>query len=366
MTFLGRGRRPVKDRAPENTTEAGEAVEETAETAPLSAAERRAAEAKEKARKAAELAELAEQAAKEAAEAAAALDEADDRDEDGPEAAETTEDSKDSKGSNDADEPGEDAPEADAKAEDDSEADDSEEESGEPEKAESAETVELSKKADPEDAKDSADSEDSEDEPEASSKSEKAEKSEKSEKGEDSGGGKKPLRRRVRVAAPAGGSRALVSLALVAVLVAAGVGWLWTQKSNLDATQDATKQATYAATQAAQSISSYDYRTVDADMRRATGYATGQFRKEFEQQAERVRTLAPQEQAMVTGTAVKTAVEEMSPTKGTVLVFLNQQTVKSTQTDKSGQPQRLPSQFTLRMSMTKVGDRWLASKVEVL
>ncbi|MFC5754694.1 hypothetical protein [Actinomadura rugatobispora] len=291
----------------------------------VESAERRAAEAKEKARRAAELAELAEQAAREAAEAAAALEAGEKAAAD--EAAEAAE--------------AVDKDEAEAGAEADDKA---AEEETEPVVSGAAAKPDLVKP-----------------EPEAGTTTESEPEPKIKAKIKDTDGEKR--RRRVRVPLPAGGSRRLVVLGLVAVLGAAGVGWLWTKKSQLDATETATRQATYAATQAAQSISSYDYRTVDSDMRKATAYATGDFRKQFETQAERVRTLAPQQQAMVTGTAVKTAVEDISPDSGTVLVFLNQQTVKNSE---KGEAQRLPSQFTLRLAMTKVGERWLVSKVEVL
>ena len=337
-------------------------------------AERRAAEAREKARRAAELAELAEQAAREAAEAAAALqaDEAAGAD-GGPEAGEP--------GTPEDDRPEDDRPEdategaAEGAAEEEPEAGSEDGAGGsekKPEKAEeksepvvsgAAAKADLAKPA--EDAENAGDTEDAGSDSGGEDDSEAADKPRprlilgKSKPEE----GRKRRLPRIRVAAAAGGSRRLVALSVVAVVAAAGVGWLWMKKSAIDATETAGKQAAYAATQAAQSISSYDYRTVDSDMRRATAYATGDFRKQFEAQAQRVRTLAPQQQAMVTGTAVKTAVEEISPDKGTVLVFLNQQTVKNSE---KGEPERLPSQFTLRMSMTKVGDRWLVSKVEVL
>jgi Mce-associated membrane protein len=315
-------------------------AEDDRKTGATSVAERRAAAAKEKARRAAELAELAEQAAREAAEAAAEAEAADVEDEKPDTDAEDAQVTQD---------------EAEADTEVQTETGDDEAEDDEKAAVSASAKPDLVKADKAADEADEAESEESA--PKTATEDEKHEKHEKHAKAR---------RRRVPVPLPREGSRKLVVLGLVAVLGLAGVGWLWMKKSELDATEAASKQAAYAATQAAQSISSYDYRTVESDMRKATDYTTGGFRKQFETQAERVRTLAPQQQAMVTGTAVKTAIEDISSTKGTVLVFLNQQTVKTTQTDKNGQPQRLPSQFTLRMHMTKVGDRWLASQVEVL
>ncbi|GAA2447101.1 hypothetical protein GCM10010191_75360 [Actinomadura vinacea] len=330
-------------------------------------AERRAAEAKEKARRAAELAELAEQAAKEAAEAAAALE----TDEPEPEDDEPTAEKTKSVVSRAAAKPELVKPEPEPDAEPEPETKAKAEPVPDPE---SEPDTDLDSKAGTESDAEPETEDGAEDEAELEDEAEAEDGSEKDADGADDdgkavkkkaakvGAGRRAFGR-PRVSVPGGGLRGLVPLGLVAVLAATGVGWMWMKKSEMDATETATRQATYAATQAAQSISSYDYRTVDADMRKATAYATGGFRKQFETQAERVRTLAPQQQAMVTGTAVKTAVEDISPESGTVLVFLNQQTVKNSE---KGEAQRLPSQFTLRLAMTKVGDRWLVSKVEVV
>lgn len=149
-------------------------------------------------------------------------------------------------------------------------------------------------------------------------------------------------------------------LILVNLVLAGFMAWLFVSNAQADQIKDARKQATFAATQAAQDLSSYDYRTLDSDFRRAAGHTTGPFRTQFETESARVKSNAQQQQIVVEGTAIKTGIEEASEKKAVALVFLNQQTVKTSSA------QRLPSQFTLRLSMTKVGERWLVEKLQVL
>ncbi|RAY15165.1 hypothetical protein DPM19_10585 [Actinomadura craniellae] len=162
---------------------------------------------------------------------------------------------------------------------------------------------------------------------------------------------------------PRAGVQVLVVLGLVTAALAAAVVWLFLQQRELAATEKSVRQASYAASRAAEDLSSYDYRTIDSDLRRATGHTTGSFRRQFEALVPRTKASAVQQQAQVKGTAIRAAVEDAAPGRMVALVFLNQQTVKaaSTKTD-----QMLPDQHTLRLTMIKVGDRWLVSKLEVL
>jgi Mce-associated membrane protein len=128
------------------------------------------------------------------------------------------------------------------------------------------------------------------------------------------------------------------------------------------AEQKAVQQVTVAAKQAAEDLSSYDYRTIDADLKRATEHTTGRFRGDFTAMTSQVKPSATQRQAVVQGTAVRTAVEsvDVEGNKAIALVYLNQTSAMGS----SGQ--RTPNQFTLRMVMTKVGDRWLVSGLQML
>lgn len=180
------------------------------------------------------------------------------------------------------------------------------------------------------------------------------------------GAGRKAAGRRLAIPVLRTGTAVVAILALVVAALGAATVRLWLERGDLNAVQAAVGEAGPAATQAAQDMSSYDYRTLDSDLRTATGHTTGKFRKEFEAQTARVKSIAPQQQAMVTGQVQKMGIEKASPDRVIALVFLNQQTVKATDVAKGDRAQRLPSQFTLRMTMQKVDGRWLVADLDVL
>ncbi|MFC9971214.1 hypothetical protein ACFVH6_09990 [Spirillospora sp. NPDC127200] len=153
------------------------------------------------------------------------------------------------------------------------------------------------------------------------------------------------------------------ALTAVIVLLAAALAWiLVTMGGTSPKTGDdgEIKSVTFAAGRAAQDLSSYDFRTIDADLKRAAGHTTGKFKTEFEKQIGQVKPSATQQQTVVEGTAVKTAVESVDGDRAVALVYLNQQTAKG------ATAQRTPSQYTLRMTMQKIEDRWLVAELQMI
>ncbi|MBA9001314.1 hypothetical protein [Thermomonospora cellulosilytica] len=151
-----------------------------------------------------------------------------------------------------------------------------------------------------------------------------------------------------------------VVLLTLAVLLGAAAGWLWVQDNRLANAEEARKQVMFAAAQAAQDLSSYDYRTVDSDLRRAAAHTTGKFKDEFARTTPQVKANAARQQVVTEGIALKTGVERVDGDEAVAIVFLNQETAKA------ATAQRLPSQFRLRLTMRKVDGRWLVEKLEVL
>ncbi|MFD0850848.1 hypothetical protein ACFQ07_01255, partial [Actinomadura adrarensis] len=168
-------------------------------------------------------------------------------------------------------------------------------------------------------------------------------------------------RRKRRLTRPALGVKSITLIAVNLVLVGA-LGWLVTEARALEAEEKAIAQVTFQAKQAAEDLSSYDYRTIDADLKRATDHTTGNFRNEFSGMTGSVKPSATSRQAVVEGTAVRTSVEsvESGGRKAIVLVYLNQ----TSAVGSTGA--RTPSQYTVRMVMQKVGDRWMVSQLNML
>ncbi|MCP2343342.1 hypothetical protein [Actinomadura rupiterrae] len=156
-------------------------------------------------------------------------------------------------------------------------------------------------------------------------------------------------------------SMAVWLLIAVNILLVGGLSWLLIAKSGQSGGSDKeTKAVQFAATRAAEDISSYDYRTIDSDLKRAAGHTTGNFKTQFDQQISQVKTSAQQQQAVVEGQAVKTAVENVDGDKAIALVYLDQTTAKQASAS------RTPNQYTLRMVMKKVKGQWMVSDLQML
>jgi Mce-associated membrane protein len=170
--------------------------------------------------------------------------------------------------------------------------------------------------------------------------------------------------RRARPSRPSAGTQILVLLALVALVLAIAVVSLRHRGNELRATDSGGQKAMFAAATAAQDLSSYDYRTLESDIKTAAAQTTGQLRADYEKQAQAIIATARQQQVVVNAQTVKSGVVSASSGEVVVLVFLNRTTSK-TGGSAAGQ-QRTPDQLRLLMTMKKVGDRWLVAKVDVM
>lgn len=174
------------------------------------------------------------------------------------------------------------------------------------------------------------------------------------------------LRPRSRVAA-AGRSvvamrppyQVFVVLVLLVAAVSVGVILLINQNNRLQAVEDARRDALAAAQSHAEELLSYDYRTIEADVDRAAAATTGNFRKEYVGTFENVLfEQAKNTHAVVDAQVRAASVVRATPDQAVVLLFVNQATTKKTADEtKIDQPR-------VQMTLKKVGDKWLVSKVE--
>jgi hypothetical protein len=160
------------------------------------------------------------------------------------------------------------------------------------------------------------------------------------------------------------GTQILVLLGLVALVLATAVAGLQNRGSELRAADDGAQKAMYAAATAAQDLSSYDYRTLESDIKTAASQTTGQLRTDYEKQAQAIMATARQQQVVVNAQTVKSGVVTATPDQVVVLVFLNRTTSK-TGGSSAGQ-QRTPDQLRLLMTMKRAGGRWLVAKIDVM
>ena len=134
--------------------------------------------------------------------------------------------------------------------------------------------------------------------------------------------------------------------------------------------QDAVKvrharsAAMAAATVTAGDVLSYDYRTLDADVARAQADATGVFAAQYRDTAAALKQQAAQTRAIVQATPSRPGVVSATADEVVVLVFVDQASVRQVAGAKT--PTTRIDQSRVRMTMTRVGDRWLVSQLAAL
>lgn len=139
--------------------------------------------------------------------------------------------------------------------------------------------------------------------------------------------------------------------ALAAVSVAAAI-WAW-QAGDDTAVEDATSSAQSAAEQAIEPLLSYDYKTLEADQKRAQGYLTADYRKDYDQLFGVIADNAPSTQTKVVADAFASAIVRSGKERVDVLIFVDQLTTNKV----TPEPTTYKNQVTV--TMQKVGEDWL-------
>jgi Mce-associated membrane protein len=104
---------------------------------------------------------------------------------------------------------------------------------------------------------------------------------------------------------------------------------------------------------------SYNYKTIDAQAAQIEGLLTGSFKDEFSQAMDKdIKPLAVKNQTVVQARVSDLGVMRSGPRTVTVLAFVNQA--------KIGADEKQPAvdQNRVIATMSKVGDRWLVSRVQ--
>lgn len=153
----------------------------------------------------------------------------------------------------------------------------------------------------------------------------------------------------------------LAVLVLLVLAASVAVVFLKLENNRLDAVDQARRDALAAAQSHAEELLSYDYRTIEDHVDRAASDATGNFREEYVKTFESALIEQAKNQEAVVKARVRAAsVVEAQPERAVVLLFVNQATTNKEADDtKVDQPR-------VRMTLDKVGDRWLVSEVESL
>ncbi|MGC5255576.1 hypothetical protein ACPXCG_04425 [Gordonia sp. DT218] len=169
--------------------------------------------------------------------------------------------------------------------------------------------------------------------------------------------------RRARVRAALTGRRTrrifTVVVTLVAIVGVALAGWFgmeWKQARDVDNAATAAKSV---AEQYAVSLTSVSADSVDKDFATVLGGATGGFKDMYAKSSAQLRQLLVDNKADAQGKVIASGIQSATTDKVVVLLFIDQ-TVRNAST-----PEPRIDRSRVVMTMDKVGDRWLASKVDL-
>ncbi|MFC6578409.1 hypothetical protein ACFQBS_16930 [Planomonospora parontospora] len=109
---------------------------------------------------------------------------------------------------------------------------------------------------------------------------------------------------------------------------------------------------------------SYDHRTIEQDLARAAGYATGELTEHYRRLSTTLAPTARRQQAVQSVAVSGAAVESAGSDRVEVLLFMNVSTVKTPAGEKA--PRRQVSQSRARFVMVKKGSRWLVAELSTL
>lgn len=151
----------------------------------------------------------------------------------------------------------------------------------------------------------------------------------------------------------------LVAVLLFTVLVGA-LGFLgWRQYEQYRITV-ASAAALQAAKDYALVLTTLDARHIDDNYRKSLDGATGEFKDAYSQGASQLRQVLIDNKASGTGVVVAAAVKSATLDQIEVLLFVDQSITNAQN------PSPRIDRNRIDMTMDKVGDRWLAGKVEIL
>ena len=152
-----------------------------------------------------------------------------------------------------------------------------------------------------------------------------------------------------------------VAVLVVALVASAGVAaWLYFSQYRPDQQIDAavSKTALDAATNGTVALLSYSPDSLDKDFASAKSHLTGDFLSYYTQFTEQIVTPAAQQKSVkTTASVVRASVSELHPNSAVVLVFVNQTVI-------IGQDAPTDTASSVRVTLDKVGDRWLISKFD--
>ncbi|MFE3447751.1 hypothetical protein ACFXJ8_02350 [Nonomuraea sp. NPDC059194] len=159
-----------------------------------------------------------------------------------------------------------------------------------------------------------------------------------------------------------------IAIAAVLAVAVAFVGWvslrMHGELDELRGGRAAGEQAMAAARTLAPDLLSYNYRTIDDDLDRAQALTTGELTHRFTELRTSLVPRATEQRTVQEVTVAGAAVQDATPDRVSVLLFVNMGTTKQAHGD--AQPRQQVIQNRVRFVMVKDGSRWLVGDLSTL
>ncbi|WP_280367498.1 hypothetical protein [Nocardia wallacei] len=148
----------------------------------------------------------------------------------------------------------------------------------------------------------------------------------------------------------------LVVLLVVAVVFAVVFGW---KLDNRNDRTDAGRAALTAAQNYAVALTSIDWSHLDPDIATVLNGATGEFKDMYRKSADQLKPMLLQANSVSKGRVVAASIQSASETRAVIMLFVDAEITNVTN------PQPRIDRNRILMTMEKVDNHWLASKVEL-
>ncbi|MFE9321000.1 hypothetical protein ACIHDR_14245 [Nocardia sp. NPDC052278] len=153
---------------------------------------------------------------------------------------------------------------------------------------------------------------------------------------------------------------AVGAIAVVAVSASVLAGILGWKLHDRDEVDTAARQAATTAQNYAITLTSIDSQHIDQNFAAVLSGATGEFKDTYSQSSNQLKTLLVQNNAVSKGKVVGFSIKSATKDRVEVMLFVDQEVTNSVSPDPRIDRSRMI------MTMERVGDSWLAGKVELV
>ncbi|MFI6776369.1 hypothetical protein [Nocardia sp. NPDC050412] len=164
-----------------------------------------------------------------------------------------------------------------------------------------------------------------------------------------------PIWRRRWVPRAAVGAIALVAVS--ASVLACVLGWKLHDRNEIDT---AVRQAASTAQTYAVTLTSIDSQNIDQNFAAVISGATGEFKDTYTQSSNQLKALLVEHTAVSKGRVVDSSIKSASKDRVQVMLFIDQEVTNSVS------PEPRIDRSRMVMTMERIGEHWLASKVDLV